>query len=48
LIGPAVACQTTAMATISSTINRFTTTSWNIAKGKKAWPSFFSAASSDS
>ena len=31
LIGPAVACQTTAIATMISTTSRFTTTSWNMA-----------------
>ncbi len=45
-MGPLVACQMTAIATIISTMMRFTTVSWNIAYGKKGWPSFFCSASS--
>ena len=47
-MGPAVACQMTAMATTVSTTMRLITTSWNIAPGKKAWPSLFCSACSAS
>ena len=40
MIGPAVTCQMIAMATMSTTISRLTTTSWNIANGKKLCPTF--------